>query len=92
MDLIEPNPTITDEHMDVDSNNNSNEQLPQEENMVRGLPFPHTEDSNGMGISLMLAESSEAVRKQTLDWVSRAQFDFFRYSIQLTGFKTGFIR
>jgi hypothetical protein len=49
MDIVESNPTISDERMDVDSSNN-NEQLqllPQEENTARGLPFPHTEDSNG---------------------------------------------
>lgn len=50
-DVVEPNPTISDECMDVDSSsNNNNEQLqllPQEENTARGLPFPHTEDSNG---------------------------------------------
>jgi len=44
--------TILDERMDLDSSssNNNNEllQLPQEEqNAARGLPFPHTEDSNG---------------------------------------------
>ena len=49
-DVIEPNPTISDEPMDVDSSNNNNNKLlllPQEENTARGLLFPHTEDSNG---------------------------------------------
>ena len=51
-DVVEPNPTILEEHMDVDSSNNNNNELlqlplPQEEGTARGLPFPHTEDSNG---------------------------------------------
>lgn len=50
------------------------------------------EATTARGIPLVLAESSEMVRKQTLEWVSRAQFYSFCYSIQLTGFKTGFIR
>ena len=50
MDVVEPNPMISDERMDVDSSSNNNKQLlllPQEENTARGLPFPHTVDSNG---------------------------------------------
>jgi len=49
-DIFEPNPTISDECMDVNSNSNNNELLqllPQEENTARGLLFPHNEDSNG---------------------------------------------
>ena len=44
MDVVEPpNLTISD------NNNNSEQQQqqPQEQDMARGLPFPHTEDSNG---------------------------------------------
>ena len=48
------------------------------------------EATTACGIPLVLAKSSETVRKQTLEWVSHAQFNFFCYLIPLTGFKTGF--
>ena len=50
------------------------------------------EATTARGIPLVLAESSETVRKQTLEWVSHVRFNFFRYLIPLTGFKTGFFR
>jgi hypothetical protein len=67
---------------------------PQKKSMKRReIMFENArEATTARGIPLVLAESSETVRKQTLEWVSRARFKFFHYSIPLTGFKTGFFR
>ena len=47
----------------------------------RGIMFENAaEATTTRGIPLVLAESSEAVRKQTLEWVSPFPSDFFRYS------------